>query len=251
MSTSFPIVLAGLALGFSLILAIGPQNLLVLKTGIRKTGITAVIITCVISEILLCTAGALGVGGIIAHLPQVMNAIRYAGVAYLLWFAFLSARDAIYPKVAVQDIGNSAPTGAPTGASTGASTNSAPTAQNPTHNTSPEPLNSGSAVLTKERVRTQKTWVKPVTAALLMTWLNPGAYVDALVIIGGIANQYVGPERWYFIGGCILASLIWFPALGYGARALATPLSSPRVWRGINAGVALVLTTLALKLLTM
>lgn len=247
MSTSFPIVLAGLALGFSLILAIGPQNLLVLKTGIRKTGITAVIITCVISEILLCTAGALGVGGIIAHLPQVMNAIRYAGVAYLLWFAFLSARDAIYPKVAVQDIENSAPTGA----STAASTNSAPTAQNPTHNTSPEPLNSGSAVLTKERVRTQKTWVKPVTAALLMTWLNPGAYVDALVIIGGIANQYVGPERWYFIGGCILASLIWFPALGYGARALATPLSSPRVWRGINAGVALVLTTLALKLLTM
>lgn len=239
MSTSFPIVLAGLALGFSLILAIGPQNLLVLKTGIRKTGITAVIITCVISEILLCTAGALGVGGIIAHLPQVMNAIRYAGVAYLLWFAFLSARDAIYPKVAVQDIENSAPTAT--------STHSAPT----THNTSPEPLHSGSAVLTKERVRTQKTWVKPVTAALLMTWLNPGAYVDALVIIGGIANQYVGPERWYFIGGCILASLIWFPALGYGARALATPLSSPRVWRGINAGVALVLTTLALKLLTM
>lgn len=247
MSTSFPIVLAGLALGFSLILAIGPQNLLVLKTGIRKTGITAVIITCVISEILLCTAGALGVGGIIAHLPQVMNAIRYAGVAYLLWFAFLSARDAIYPKVAVQDIENSAPTGAPTAAST----HSAPTTQNATHATSPEPLHSGSAVLTKERVRTQKTWVKPVTAALLMTWLNPGAYVDALVIIGGIANQYVGPERWYFIGGCILASLIWFPALGYGARALATPLSSPRVWRGINAGVALVLTTLALKLLTM
>lgn len=247
MSTSFPIVLAGLALGFSLILAIGPQNLLVLKTGIRKTGITAVIITCVISEILLCTAGALGVGGIIAHLPQVMNAIRYAGVAYLLWFAFLSARDAIYPKVAVQDIENSAPTGA----STAASTHSAPTTQSTTRNTSPEPLNSGSAVLTKERVRTQKTWVKPVTAALLMTWLNPGAYVDALVIIGGIANQYVGPERWYFIGGCILASLIWFPALGYGARALATPLSSPRVWRGINAGVALVLTTLALKLLTM
>lgn len=247
MSTSFPIVLAGLALGFSLILAIGPQNLLVLKTGIRKTGITAVIITCVISEILLCTAGALGVGGIIAHLPQVMNAIRYAGVAYLLWFAFLSARDAIYPKVAVQDIENSAPTAAPTAAST----NSAPTTQSTTHTTSPEPLNSGSAVLTKERVRTQKTWVKPVTAALLMTWLNPGAYVDALVIIGGIANQYVGPERWYFIGGCILASLIWFPALGYGARALATPLSSPRVWRVINAGVALVLTTLALKLLTM
>ncbi|KAA8723969.1 LysE/ArgO family amino acid transporter [Corynebacterium spheniscorum] len=247
MSTSFPIVLAGLALGFSLILAIGPQNLLVLKTGIRKTGITAVIITCVISEILLCTAGALGVGGIIAHLPQVMNAIRYAGVAYLLWFAFLSARDAIYPKVAVQDIENSAPTSAPTAAST----NSAPTTQNTTHTTSTEPLHSGSAVLTKERVRAQKTWVKPVTAALLMTWLNPGAYVDALVIIGGIANQYVGPERWYFIGGCILASLIWFPALGYGARALATPLSSPQVWRGINAGVALVLTTLALKLLTM
>lgn len=233
MSTSFPIVLAGLALGFSLILAIGPQNLLVLKTGIRKTGITAVIITCVISEVVLCTAGALGVGGIIAHLPQVMNAIRYAGVAYLLWFAFLAARDAISPKTAVQNIEDSTPTNAPSPAS------------------SPEPLHSGSAVLTKERVRTQKTWVKPVTAALLMTWLNPGAYVDALVIIGGIANQYVGVERWYFIGGCILASLIWFPALGYGARALATPLSSPRVWRGINAGVAVVLASLALKLLTM
>lgn len=233
MSTSFPIVLAGLALGFSLILAIGPQNLLVLKTGIRKTGITAVIITCVLSDVLLFSAGALGVGGIIAHLPQVMNAIRYAGAAYLLWFAFMAARDALFPKSSGQSLEE-------------IGTPSQPAPEEPHESLS----HGGSAVLTKERVRT-RTWVQPVSAALLMTWLNPGAYVDSLVMVGGIANQYAGADRWYFIGGCLLASFIWFPALGYGARALATPLSSPRVWRGINAGVAVVLTTLAFKLLTM
>ena len=51
------IVLAGIVLGFSLIVAVGPQNVYIIKQGIRREGITAVLLACTISDIFLITAG--------------------------------------------------------------------------------------------------------------------------------------------------------------------------------------------------
>ena len=97
-------------------------------------------------------------------------------------------------------------------------------------------------------MRPQRTWVRPALAAVALTWLNPSAYLDSLVMIGGLANQYGDPGRWLFTGGALLASFIWFPVVGYGAGLLAGPLSSPKVWRVLNVAIAAVLAGLAVKL---
>jgi L-lysine exporter family protein LysE/ArgO len=46
----------------------------------------------------------------------------------------------------------------------------------------------------------------------------------------------------------MLASLVWFAALGFGAHLLAPVLRSPRAWRAIDVGIALVMVLVAAKL---
>ena len=223
------IVLAGLLLGLSLIVAIGPQNILLIKQGVRREGITAVIIVCIVSDVILFTGGTLGVGALVEHAPLLLTVLKWAGVAYLGWFALIAFRDALAPgKVSVVD--SSEP-----------------------HVVEPGGSGGGTAVATRTRVepdtrrtqRRQRSWVKPMWLAIALTWLNPGAYLDSLVMIGGMANQYGETLRWLFAGGALLASLIWFPVVGYGARVLSRPLSSPRVWRVLNMVIGVVLVAIA------
>lgn len=225
------IMLAGFFLGLSLIIAVGPQNILLIKQGIRREGITAVIIVCVLSDIVLITGGIAGVGILVEKAPLVLEVLRWGGAVYLLWFAWRTFKDALHPgSVTVVD---EAPTGQPEG------------------------TGGGSAVLTKTRLRqrthaTQRpVWFKPMLMAIALTWLNPAAYVDVVVMVGGIANQYGEEGRWFFSLGALGATFLWFPLVGYGAGLLRKPLSKPEVWRWLNFIITGVLVALALKLILM
>lgn len=89
-----------------------------------------------------------------------------------------------------------------------------------------------------------------VATTLGLTWLNPHVYLDTVVMLGNLANQY-GDLRWVFAGGAVAASLIWFTALGFGARLLAKPLGKPKVWRVIDIVIGVVMIAIAIKLATM
>lgn len=84
---------------------------------------------------------------------------------------------------------------------------------------------------------------------LALTWLNPHVYLDTVVMIGTITNQY-GEARWVNALGVMISSVAWFAALGYGARALAGPLSRPTVWRWVDAGIGVVMLLVAARLVT-
>lgn len=79
---------------------------------------------------------------------------------------------------------------------------------------------------------------------LALTYLNPHVYLDTVIMLGNLANQH-GEARWQFAVGAMTASLIWFTALGFGARALAKPLGRPSIWRGIDIAIGLVMLGLA------
>lgn len=80
-----------------------------------------------------------------------------------------------------------------------------------------------------------------------VTLLNPHVYLDTMVFLGSLANQY-GARRWLFTAGSASGSVYWFSVLGIGARALSGPLSSPRVWRVLDALIGLTMIGLAVKL---
>jgi L-lysine exporter family protein LysE/ArgO len=94
-------LLAGFGTGMALIAAIGAQNAFVLRQGIRREHVLAVVLVCAISDALLITAGVAGVGGLISQTPWIMTVARIGGAAFLLWYAFLAARRALRPHTLV------------------------------------------------------------------------------------------------------------------------------------------------------
>ncbi|WP_428926061.1 LysE/ArgO family amino acid transporter [Marinibacterium sp. SX1] len=76
--------LAGMALGLSLILAIGAQNAFVLRQGLRREHVFWVCLTCAVSDALLIIAGVSGFGALAEMWPWFAQAMRFGGAAFLL-----------------------------------------------------------------------------------------------------------------------------------------------------------------------
>jgi L-lysine exporter family protein LysE/ArgO len=91
--------LTGLATGLSLIVAIGAQNAYVLRQGLRREHVGEVVAICAVSDLLLIAAGTLGIGTLVRYVPWLLVGLTWGGVAYLLWFAYMSFRSARHPAV--------------------------------------------------------------------------------------------------------------------------------------------------------
>jgi L-lysine exporter family protein LysE/ArgO len=83
---------------------------------------------------------------------------------------------------------------------------------------------------------------------LAMTWLNPHVYLDTVLLVGSVANSY-GGSRWPFGVGAGTASVLWFTALGFGARLLRGPFSRPAAWRVLDAVIACIMITLGVAMI--
>lgn len=91
-------LLAGLGLGLSLIIAIGAQNVFVLRQGIRRERVGLVVAICAVSDAVLIALGIVGLGAIIGAAPWVIDAVRWAGAAFLLAYGALAAKRAWRPS---------------------------------------------------------------------------------------------------------------------------------------------------------
>lgn len=86
-----------------------------------------------------------------------------------------------------------------------------------------------------------------VGTCLALTWLNPHVYLDTVVLLGSMASTY-GEHRWEFAAGAAAGSIAWFSGLGYGARLLRPVFARPVAWRMLDAGIAVVMSALAVSL---
>ncbi|MCB7135536.1 LysE/ArgO family amino acid transporter [Cellulosimicrobium marinum] len=206
-------LLAGLAAGLSLIVAIGAQNAFVLRQGLRREHVLPVVVVCAASDAILVAAGTAGLGALVTGAPAVLTAVRWVGAAFLLVLAALAARRALRPGVLDTASGSRAP---------------------------------GSARAA-------------VGTALALTWLNPHVYLDTVLLLGTLAAGYAaahagdgtpGPDvvRGLFGTGAVLGSVMWFTALGYGARLLAPLFARPVAWRVLDGAIAVVMATIAVSL---
>lgn len=89
---------------------------------------------------------------------------------------------------------------------------------------------------------------RTLLACLAITYLNPHVYLDTMVLMGSIGNAQGDPERWWFVAGGALASMLWFAALGYGARFLKRFFASPRSWQLLDWLIAAVMLIIAVRL---
>ncbi len=210
-------ILAGLGLGLSLIVAIGAQNVFVLRQGIRREHVLAVVIICALSDAALIAAGVAGLGFVISAAPWLVVVARWAGALFLLTYGVLAARRAWRGGEELDvDATDSASLRAPTAGGT-----------------------------TPTMTRTRLAPV--ILTTLALTWLNPHVYLDTVLMLGSIAATH-GDQRWLFAVGAMAASVLWFTALGFGARYLGRWLRTPRSWRILDAVIAVVMISIAISL---
>jgi L-lysine exporter family protein LysE/ArgO len=98
MHTALLAALAGLGTGLSLIVAIGAQNAFVLRQGIRREHVAAVVAICALSDAVLISAGVGGVGSLVRGMPSAVAVTGWLGGAFLVWYGLLAARRALRPQ---------------------------------------------------------------------------------------------------------------------------------------------------------
>jgi len=74
-------------------------------------------------------------------------------------------------------------------------------------------------------------------------------YLDTVVLLGSLAAQYEPALRVWFTAGALLASLVWFSVLGFGARLLAPVFERPVAWRVLDIVVGGIMWWIALGLI--
>lgn len=161
----------GFASGLALIVAIGSQNAFLLRQGLLRQHVLALVLFC-----------------------------SLAGALFLAVYAFFAARRVFRP----------------------------------------EPLLASNAEAPTLR--------RALLLCFGFTFLNPHVYLDAVVLLGSIANQYAQTGRWWFGAGAALSSLCWFSALGFGSRWLQPWFVNPRAWQWLDALIACTMLALAWNL---
>lgn len=87
--------MAGYLVSISLIAAIGAQNAFVLRQGLRREHVLAVVLVCALSDAALIGAGVAGFGVISSAVPWLGQAMRWGGVLFLLVYGALRFRAAL------------------------------------------------------------------------------------------------------------------------------------------------------------
>jgi L-lysine exporter family protein LysE/ArgO len=195
------VTLAGFGTGLALIVAIGAQNAFLLRQAIRGEQVLAIVLTCLLSDVVAITAGVAGLGVVLERWPGVLPVAQVVGGIYLIAFGLHAAMRAWRPTSLVA----------------GAGTTLTPT--------------------------------RAVLLTLALTWLNPHFYLDAVLMLGTVANSF-GDARWWFLAGTLGASAVWFFGLGYGARLLRGLFARPKAWRALDATIAVFMGGLGVGLLT-
>jgi len=86
-----------------------------------------------------------------------------------------------------------------------------------------------------------------ILSVLGFTFLNPHVYLDTVILLGSIANQFE-EDRWFFALGASIGSFLWFSAIGFGAKAASRFMSRPIFWKILDSIIAVVMFSVAIFL---
>lgn len=84
----------GFALSAALIVAIGAQNLFVLRQALRREHVLPIILFCGSADALLIGAGVTGLGALVGAVPRLTQVLALGGAAFLGWHGIQALRRA-------------------------------------------------------------------------------------------------------------------------------------------------------------
>lgn len=199
----FDSIFTGLFLGFSLIIAIGPQNIFVLRQGLLKKNVFLVASFCSISDILLIF---IGIGGISLIFENIIDsysdflfgisALWLLGYGMLRLFSSLKNESKL--KIDTEENGSAL-----------------------------------SILLT----------------LFIITFANPHVYLDTVILIGSVSQQFSENEKYMFGVGSSIASIIFFFSLAYGAKLIVPVMENSSSWRILDFSIGVIMLIIAFNLI--
>ena len=209
----FSVYCAALVMGFGLIVAIGAQNLFIIKTGLQNKNVFLVAGVASLCDVTLIIVGTAFVGRLIQSVPLFIPVMKWAGCLFLVYYGITTLANAL----------RTAPRGFED-------------TERTVHGTLARSRHAGN--------------VKLVMAALTFSLLNPHVYLDLFLIVGNFGSRFSGMKQVSFILGASTASCVWFFLLGFASKKAARLFKKRVVTRCLDAAVALIMFFLAYGLYT-
>ena len=91
-------------------------------------------------------------------------------------------------------------------------------------------------------------FITTLSILFILTFANPHVYLDTMVLIGSISQQFSGDNKIAFAIGAIFASFVFFFSLAYGANLLAPLMQNANSWRKLDFLIALVMFIISINL---
>ncbi|MEG3767753.1 LysE/ArgO family amino acid transporter [Alteromonas sp. 14N.309.X.WAT.G.H12] len=85
-------MLSGLIMGGTLIIAIGAQNSFLIEQSLKRQWVWLFVVLFILSDAISISLGALGFGLLLQQYPLLISVTKWAGVLFLVWFAYNKLR---------------------------------------------------------------------------------------------------------------------------------------------------------------
>ena len=204
----FSVYCTALVMGLGLIVAIGAQNLFIIKTGLQKRNVFLASGIAALCDIMLIVLGTLFVGRVIRGVLVFIPVLKWAGCIFLAYYGVLTMTNALRKEPKGWESTEKDVDGTLAGS-----------------------RHTGNARL--------------VIATLTFSLVNPHVYLDTFLIIGNFGSRFSGMRQLSFILGACTASCLWFFMLGFASRKAARLFKNMTVVRCFDAAVALIMFFLA------
>ena len=93
-----------------------------------------------------------------------------------------------------------------------------------------------------------KGLIPTISIIAVLTFANPHVYLDTMILIGSLSQQFSGENKIAFTAGASTASFIFFFSLAYGAKLLKPLMERPSSWRILDFIIAIIMFSIAIKL---
>ncbi|NCF70266.1 MAG: LysE family transporter [Chlamydiales bacterium] len=186
-----------------LIIAIGPQNLFLLRQSIQKNYAYTTAMTLALTDAVLILLGVNGVGEIFSSNEMLLFLAKWGGALFLFYYGYRSMRSAFA-----------------------------------THQ-----------VKLGEQNPSKPSLKESLLFVFALSFLNPHAYLDTVVLLGSISCNFPDLERPFFALGGILASLSWFCFLAFSGSLLRPFFEKPIAWKILDCITTILLWAIAFAIL--
>lgn len=203
------VYLQGFVLGLGLIMAIGAQNIYIIKVGLTGRNVFFAATLASVCDTVMITLGTFFMAALMAQIPGFVTLAKWGGCLFLAYYGALSMKNALAKE--------------------------------------PKGWVSAEAEMNERLGGLKQKYHRSglLLSGLAFSLLNPHVYLDTFLILGNLGSRLSDLDKWWFIAGAGTSSFVWFFATAFAAKSAAKYFQNPRVTRVFDGIVAIVMWGIA------